>query len=304
MAVLCLAVALDLLLGDPPSRYHPVAWIGRLIALGRRLSARVPRELLVLYGVLLITVVTIISVMAALAVQAVAGRLPWPLDLVAQAWLLKCSFSIRGLVTAVWRVRDGLEARDLEAARAAVGRDLVSRPVDDLDEAATASAAVESLAENLTDSWVAPLCFYLVAGVPGAWAYRAVNTADAMIGYREGTLEQLGGASARLDDLLNLVPSRLAALAVVAGARIGGESGPRAWAVWRRDGGVTSSPNAGQTMAAMAGALGVTLEKRGHYRLGDGPPPDVAVLDRAVGVFAAASAVTLAAALVLLRAFR
>jgi len=304
VAVLCLAVALDLLLGDPPSRYHPVAWIGRLIALGRRLSARVPRELLVLYGVLLITVVTIISVTAALAVQAVAGRLPWPLDLVAQAWLLKCSFSIRGLVTAVWRVRDGLEARDLEAARAAVGRDLVSRPVDDLDEAATASAAVESLAENLTDSWVAPLCFYLVAGAPGVWAYRAVNTADAMIGYREGTLEQLGGASARLDDLLNPVPSRLAALAVVAGARIGGESGPRAWAVWRRDGGVTSSPNAGQTMAAMAGALGVTLEKRGHYRLGDGPPPDVAVLDRAVGVFSAAAAVTLAAALVLLRAFR
>ncbi len=304
MAVLCLAVALDLLLGDPPSRYHPVAWIGRLIALGRRVSARVPRELLVLYGVLLITVVTIIAVMAALAVQAVAGRLPWPLDLVAQAWLLKCSFSIRGLVAAVWRVRDGLEARDLEAARAAVGRDLVSRPVDDLDEAATASAAVESLAENLTDSWVAPLCFYLVAGVPGAWAYRAVNTADAMIGYREGTLEQLGGASARLDDLLNLVSSRLAALAVVAGARIGGKSGPRAWAVWRRDGGATSSPNAGQTMAAMAGALGVTLEKRGHYRLGDGPPPNVAVLDRAVGVFAAAAAVTLAAALVLLRAFR
>jgi adenosylcobinamide-phosphate synthase len=304
VAVLCLAVALDLLLGDPPSRYHPVAWIGRLIALGRRLSARVPRELLVLYGVLLITVVTIIAVMAALAVQTVAGRLPWPLDLVAQAWLLKCSFSVRGLVTAVWRVRDGLEARDLEAARAAVGRDLVSRPVDDLDEAATASAAVESLAENLTDSWVAPLCFYLVAGVPGAWAYRAVNTADAMIGYREGMLERLGGASARLDDLLNFVPARLAALAVVAGARIGGESGSRAWAVWRRDGDSTSSPNAGQTMSAMAGALGVTLEKRGHYRLGDGPAPDVAVLDRAVGVFGVAAGVALVAALVLLRAFR
>jgi adenosylcobinamide-phosphate synthase len=304
VAVLCLAVALDLLLGDPPSRYHPVAWIGWLIALGRRLSARVPRELLVLYGVLLITVVTIISVMAALAVQAVATRLPWPLDLVAQAWLLKCSFSIRGLVAAVSRVRDKLETRDLEAARATVGRDLVSRPVDDLDEAATASAAVESLAENLTDSWVAPLCFYLVAGVPGAWAYRAVNTADAMIGYREGTLEQLGGASARLDDLLNLIPSRLAALAVVAGARIRRESGPGAWAVWRRDGGATSSPNAGQTMAAMAGALRVTLEKRGHYRLGDGPPPDVAVFDRAVGVFGAAAAVTLAASLALLRVFR
>jgi adenosylcobinamide-phosphate synthase len=304
VAVLFLAVALDLLVGDPPSRFHPVAWIGWLIALGRRWSAHVPGQLLALYGALLIVVVTIIAAMGALAAEAAAGWLPWPLGLLAQAWLLKCSFSIRDLVTAVWKVRDGLDAGDLAGARAAVGRDLVSRAVDTLDEGATASAALESLAENLTDSWVAPLCFYLVTGLPGAWAYRAVNTADAMIGYREGALEQLGGASARLDDLLNLVPSRLAALAVIAGARIGGESGSRARAVWRRDGGSTVSPNAGQTMAAMAGALGVTLEKRGHYRLGDGPPPDVAVLDRAVGVFAVAAAVALVAALVLLRGFR
>ena len=119
-------------------------------------------------------------------------------------------------MTAVWRVRDGLEAGDLAGARAAVGRDLVSRSVDDLDERATASAAVESLAENLTDSWVAPLCFYLVAGLPGAWAYRAVNTADAMIGYRGGVLEYFGKTSARLDDIFNLIPARLAALSIVA----------------------------------------------------------------------------------------
>lgn len=299
-----LAVALDLLLGDPPNRYHPVAWIGRLIALGRRRAASVPTDLLVLYGALLIIVVTITAVMGGLAAQAAAGWLPWPGSLLAQAWLLKCSFSLRGLVAAVWEVRDRLEAGDLAGAREAVGHHLVSRPVEELEEGATASAAVESLAENLNDSWVAPLCFFLVGGLPGAWAYRAVNTADAMIGYREGMLEQLGGASARLDDLLNLVPSRLAALALVAGARLGGESGSRAWDVWRRDGGSTASPNAGQTMAAMAGALGVTLEKRGHYRLGDGPAPDVLVIDRAVGVFAAAAGVALVAALVLLRAFR
>lgn len=303
MSVLALAVALDLLLGDPPDRYHPVAWIGRLIALGRRWAASVPTDLLVLYGALVIVVVTIAAVMGALAAQAAAGWLPWPLGVLAQAWLLKCSFSLRGLVAAVWEVRDRLDAGDLAGARAAVGRHLVSRPVDGLEEGATASAAVESLAENLNDSWVAPLCFYLVGGAPGAWAYRAVNTADAMIGYRVGMLEQLGGASARLDDLLNLVPSRLAALALVAGARLGGESGSRARDVWRRDGGSTASPNAGQTMAAMAGALGVTLEKRGHYRLGDGPAPDVAVIDRAVGVFAAAAGVGLVAALVVLRVF-
>jgi adenosylcobinamide-phosphate synthase len=302
--VLVLAVALDLLLGDPPNRYHPVAWVGRLIALGRRWAASVPTDLLVLYGALLIVVVTTTAVMGGLAAQAVAGWLPWPGSLLAHAWLLKCTFSLRSLVAAVWEVRDRLEADDLAGAREAVGRHLVSRQVDKLEEGATASAAVESLAENLNDSWVAPLCFYLVGGLPGAWAYRAVNTADAMIGYRLGMQERLGGASARLDDLLNLVPSRLAALALVAGARIGGESGSRAWEVWCRDGRSTASPNAGQTMAAMAGALGVTLEKRGYYRLGDGPPPDVAVVDRAVGVFAAAAGVALVAGLVLLRAFR
>lgn len=303
MSVLAIAVALDLLLGDPPNRYHPVAWIGRLIGLGRRWADAVPADLLVLYGALLVVVVSITTVMGALAAQAAAGWLPWPLDSLAQAWLLKCAFSLRGLVAAVWQVRDRLEAGDLAGAREAVGRHLVSRPVEDLEADAAASASVESLAENLSDSWVAPLCFYLVGGLPGAWAYRAVNTADAMIGYRLGMLEQLGGASARLDDLLNLVPSRLAALAVIAGARLGGESGSRAWEVWRRDGASTSSPNAGQTMAAMAGALGVTLEKRGHYRLGDGPAPGVGAIDRAVGVFAAAAGVALVAALVLLRAF-
>jgi len=299
-----LAVALDLLLGDPPNRYHPVAWMGRLIALGRRWAASVPTDRLVLYGALLVVVVTMTAVMGGLAAQAAAGWLPWPGSLLAQAWLLKCSFSLRSLVAAVWEVRDRLEAGDLAGAREAVGRHLVSRQVEELEEGATASAAVESLAENLNDSWVASLCFYLVGGLPGAWAYRAINTADAMIGYRLGMLEQLGGASARLDDLLNLLPSRLAALALAAGARLGGESGSRAWDVWRRDGGSTASPNAGQTMSAMAGALGVTLEKRGHYRLGDGPAPDVAVIDRAVGVFAAAAGVALVAALVLLRAFR
>src|ERR1700674_13856 len=173
-----LAVALDLLLGDPPNRYHPVAWIGRLIALGRRWAASAPAEFLVLYGALLIVVVTITAVMAGLAFQAAAAWLPWPLGVLAQAWLLKCSFSLRGLVAAVWQVRDRLEAGDLAGARAAGGRHLVSRPGEGLEAEATASAAVESLAENLNDSWVAPLCFYLVGGLPGAWAYRAVNTAD------------------------------------------------------------------------------------------------------------------------------
>jgi adenosylcobinamide-phosphate synthase len=301
VAVLLLAVALDLVLGDPPNRIHPVAWMGRLIALGRSWAPRVPPELLALYGVLLIGLVGIAAVLGALLAQSLAARLPGPLALIAQAGLLKCAFSLHGLVAAVWEVRDALASGDLAAARRAVGFHLVSRPVEQLDAGASAGAAVESLAENLTDSWVAPLCFYLVAGLPGAWLYRAVNTADGMIGYREGLLAQLGGASARLDDLLNWIPARFGAVALCTGAWLAGESAAGAWMTMRRDGYRTASPNAGQTMAAMAGALGVTLEKRGHYRLGHGPPPDVPATDRAVRVFAAAAGLCLAGALVALR---
>jgi adenosylcobinamide-phosphate synthase len=214
------------------------------------------------------------------------------------------TFSLRGLISAVWEARDALAAADLGSARAAVARHLVSRPVATLDAGATASAAVESLSENLTDSWVAPLCFFVVGGLPAAFVYRAVNTADAMIGYREGLLGELGWATARLDDLLNLLPSRLGALAVVAGAGLTRESATDAWRAWRRDGRLTESPNAGQTMAAMAGALRVTLEKHEHYRLGAGAPPDVAAIDRSVRVFAAAAGLGLVAALVVLRAWR
>jgi adenosylcobinamide-phosphate synthase len=189
-------------------------------------------------------------------------------------------------------VRGHLVARDLDGARRQVAWHLVSRDTTGLDQDAVASAAVESLAENLTDGVVAPLCFYVagtaLGGVAGglalAWAYRAVNTADAMIGYRRDELEYLGRATARIDDVANYVPARLAAAALVAGAWLVRESAEGAARVLRRDGRRTESPNAGLTMAAMAGALGVTLEKHGHYRLGAGPPPDPAAIDRAMRV--------------------
>jgi adenosylcobinamide-phosphate synthase len=186
----------------------------------------------------------------------------------------------------------------------------VSRETADLDRGAVASAAVESLAENLTDGFVAPVCFYVLgalvggvgAGLAFAWAYRAVNTADAMIGYRRDELEYLGRATARADDLLNYLPARLAAWALVAGAWLARQSAAGAARAWRRDGGRTESPNAGQTMAAMAGALGVSLEKAGHYRLGEGPPPDPEAIDRAMRVERWAAALCLAVALLALAA--
>jgi adenosylcobinamide-phosphate synthase len=291
MTLLALAVVLDLLVGDPPNRWHPVAWIGRLITLGRAWAPRSPEDL-ALYGTFLILIVAGLAAGVALVAQALLGELPGAAAPLAQAWLLKCSFSLRGLFTAVELVRGHLVARDLDGARRQVAWHLVSRDTTGLDQDAVASAAVESLAENLTDGVVAPLCFYVagtaLGGVAGglalAWAYRAVNTADAMIGYRRDELEYLGRATARTDDVANYVPARLAAAALVAGAWLVRESAEGAARVLRRDGRRTESPNAGLTMAAMAGALGVTLEKHGHYRLGAGPPPDPAAIDRAMRV--------------------
>lgn len=309
MTALALAVALDLVFGDPPNRWHPVAWIGRLVALGRRLAPRSPDDLAI-HGSFLVLIVAGASAGGALVAHALLAALPGIAAPLAQAWLLKCSLSLRGLFGAVEVVRGHLVAGDLEGARRVVAWHLVSRETADLDRGAVASAAVESLAENLTDGFVAPVCFYVLgvlmggvgAGLALAWAYRAVNTADAMIGYRRDELEYLGRATARADDLLNYLPARLAAWALVAGAWLARQSAVGAARAWRRDGGRTESPNAGQTMAAMAGALGVSLEKAGHYRLGEGPPPDPETIDRAMRVERWAAALSLALALLALAA--
>lgn len=303
MTVLALAVALDLLAGEPPNRWHPVAWLGALIARSRPRAPR-SRWRLLLRGAAVLLVTAALAAAGALAADAALGLAPVPLAVLGRAWLLKATLSIDALFAAVLLVRGHLVAADLPGARQQVARHLVSRDTGDLDAPAIASAAIESLAENLTDAVAAPIAFYVAGvllhgtglGLALAWAYRAVNTADAMIGYRRDELLYLGRAAARTDDALNYVPARLAAAAIVGAAWWAGESAAGAVRAWRRDGGQTESPNAGQTMATMAGALGVTLEKRGHYRLGEGSAPDVAAIDRALRVARRAVAIGLTAA--------
>ncbi len=307
MTVWLLALAFDLLVGEPPNRLHPVAWLGRLLAWGRaRSPASSPAGLMVAGGGILAGVLLLVVGLAAL-VSWLAGRLGWP-GLVIEAALLKCAFSLRGLAGAARGVTAALERGSLEEARRRVGRDLVGRPAEELSAPHVASATVESVAENLTDSLVAPLLFFLIGGLPGAWAYRVVNTADAMWGYRQGDLEYLGKAAARLDDALNWIPARLAAIGIVLSAFMSGAAAGRAvigaWRTMWRDGGRTASPNAGWTMAAMAGALGVTLEKPGAYRLGSGPLPTARHIHRAVQVMLVASGLSVAVALAMGAALR
>jgi adenosylcobinamide-phosphate synthase len=243
----------------------------------------------VVAGALLTAVVAAVAALGGVAVAALAARAGWaePILVGAALWLL---LALRGLFAAAAAVGTPLARGDLHAARAALGWHLVSRPTHDLDAAHVASGAVESVAENLTDAYVAPLAFFLVFGLPGAALYRAVNTADAMIGYRDDGLEYFGKAAARLDDVLNLVPARLSALALVAAAAVAGASARGAWRTLVRDRRRTASPNAGWTMSAIAGALDVTLEKPGAYRLGDGRAPRAEDIARSVRIVAIAAA--------------
>ena len=277
-AVICAALTLDWLTGDPPNAWHPVAWLGRLIGW---LSGRAPtsgkmRQLG--SGALIVAAASGVMTLPAWALSrwtssAMAGptRLPRVVGFVAEVLSLKATFALRGLLRAGEQVQQDLERRDLPDARRSL-RSLVSRDTSGLTGEQVAAAAVESVAENLTDSVVAPLLAYAVFGLPGAACYRAVNTCDAMIGYH-GRYEYLGKVAARLDDVLNLAPARAAGLLLAATAPLSGGSAVEALRLMLRDHGKTESPNAGWTMSAAAGALGVQLEKTDHYRLGDAVRP-------------------------------
>jgi adenosylcobinamide-phosphate synthase len=275
---LLLAFVFDLW-GEPPVSWHPVIWFGRLI---RWLERGAPRGRLpqLLYGVAMPAIAVPLVCAPALLVHRLAVHLRVACnnalcgDLLyafVEGGALKPFFALRMLAEAGRAVRLPLERHDLPAARQAL-QSLVSRDRSQLSAELAAAAAIESLAENLSDSVVAPLFYYALFGLPGAALYRLCNTFDSMIGYH-GHYEYLGKAAAWLDDLLNLLPSRLSALLIIGCAPLFGGDQRRAWHVWRRDAHKTASPNAGQPMAAMAGAIGIQLEKVGHYQLGDAERP-------------------------------
>jgi adenosylcobinamide-phosphate synthase len=287
IALLALAVTADALLGEPPARCHPVVAMGQAITSAECRAPATPR-LALAYGSLIVVGGALGSWLAAhLALQALR-QVAVPAGLLASALALKSAFAVRALDDAAVAVAAALATGDLDAARSGL-RALVSRDTTSLDPPLLAAAAVESVAENVSDSFVAPLFWYALLGVPGALAYRFINTCDAMIGYR-GAYEYLGKAAARLDDAANWVPARLSALLLVAAAGLTGADAGGAWRVMWRHHGRTASPNAGWPMSAAAGALGVRLEKPGHYALGEGRQPTAATVQTAVGLVRLASA--------------
>ncbi len=274
-ALLAVAMAYDLFVGEPPVRLHPVVWIGNGITLLLKFAPRRSKSAQLFFGACVATGLPALTFALATYALALASVSPMLTALVG-AWLLTSSFSIQALGAAGERVQRYLYLGDLEAARGALGH-LCSRDASDLSESEVAGATIESIAENACDSFVAPILFYALFGVPGAIAYRCINTLDSRLGYR-GALEYLGKASARLDDLANLIPARASALLFLLAGRLQGFSIGDALRTWRRDASKTESPNAGQSMSVMAGLLGVQLDKRGAYSLGDSKRPASAVV--------------------------
>lgn len=273
LAMLALAVALDLSVGEPPARFHPTVWMGRTVDIAAKLAPARGRAGILAGAVMTLAVAALWTGAAYFALWGLR-ELHTLAYLFVGALLLKTTFSLRMLHRAAAEVRRRVEADDLARARQGL-KSLVSRDTSRLSREQTVGAAVESVSENLSDSFVGPWLFFAVFGLPGAVAYRAVNTLDSMVGYR-GEFEFLGKASAKLDDLLNLIPGRVSALLLVFGtAVLPGQQTVGAWRIMWRDHSRTQSPNAGWAMSGMAGALGVELDKAGHYRLGDSNRPIV-----------------------------
>ena len=251
------ALVFDAAVGWPDAVYrrvgHPVGGFARIIARcerrwNRETAGENRRRLAGIFTLLLVIgVAASVAAIAAHAVRWVAGPYAW----IGLAMLAAPGLAQRSLHDHVAPVAKALASGDLGAAREAVAR-IVGRDVAVLDEPGVARAAIESLAESFCDGVVAPLFWLLVLGLPGLWAYKAINTADSMIGHKEPRWRAFGWAAARVDDIANYLPARLAGLLIC----IAGPGGLRT--MWR-DGGKHASPNAGRPEAAMAGVLGVRL---------------------------------------------
>ena len=267
--VVLAALLIDAATGDPPWLYrrvpHPVAMLGKLVELVERFLYRAsPCRLCVLGGVATVVSVVGAGIAAGWSIDRFLVE-RWTHGWVLEAVVASTLLAFRGLHDHAGAVARGLE-RSLDAGRDAVSH-IVGRDPAGLDEAGVARGAIESIAENFSDGVVAPLFWYALAGLPGLFAYKAVNTLDSMIGHRTQRYRHFGAAAARLDDLVNWLPARLAGLYFVAAAfLLPGASGGGAWRVMIRDAGRHRSPNAGWQESAVAGALGFALAGPRRYR--------------------------------------
>ncbi len=295
IGILVVAVLFDLVVGEPPEKFHPVVWIGKVIEYLDKRITRVGGDLDVIKGAgLLIASILLFGILTFLVMKIASG---WFLvEILVGGFILKSTFSFNYFKGVIRAVHDALRHGNIEDARTAVSM-LVSRNPLELDEPHIVSATLETASENLVDGILAPLLFFAVFGVVGAVIYRVVNTADSMLGYRNERYKDIGFASAKLDDLLNLIPARVGGLMIALSCGGGFD-------VMLDDRKKCNSPNSCYPMAALAGGLGVWLEKVGEYRINDGGrTPELGDIEKCLEVMDIVFIMTILVAVVLVVGF-
>ena len=261
MLTAILAFFLDSVIGDPNTKYHPVVLIGRLISSLERLFYRADDSdgKKFAMGAILVLLVLFVSYTAAAAILRLSYEIPaqWG-SVLCGAVLLSFTISPKSLAKAGRGIYALLLSGELHEAREKVGW-IVGRDTQDLDEAEISRATVETIAENTSDGIIAPLFFFAIGGVPLAVLYRAANTMDSMLGYKNARYLYFGRAAARLDDVLNLIPARMTGLLFVVAAWILGFDCKQAFRIMRRDAAKHPSPHGGYAEASVAGALHIRL---------------------------------------------
>ena len=264
---LLLGFLLDLLLGDPQTRWHPVRGIGWMIEKWEhvlRKASRPPSGGRWPEGVFLVIGVIVYTLILPVFLLWAAYRVHTALGIALEAVFCYQLLAARSLQVESMKVYAALKKRGLEAGRKAVSR-IVGRDTDRLTEEGVVKAAVETVAENTSDGEIAPLFYMALGGALGGFLYKAVNTMDSMVGYQNDQYLFFGRAAARLDDVLNYIPARLAALLLTAACFLTGLDGKNAWRIYKRDRWNHASPNSAQTEAVMAGALHVELAGDAWY---------------------------------------
>jgi adenosylcobinamide-phosphate synthase len=274
LIVVGFAILLDFKFGDPKNKYHPTAWIGNLIAKLTPVAKNQNPILERLGGVCVVTITSGIVILLLYALNIgisliTIDFLSLIVSIMIGGLLLKTTIAIRGMERHAISVLESIDENNLDVARTHLSM-IVKRNTTNLDKNHILSGVLESISENTVDGITGPLFYYALLGLPGAFVYRVVNTADSMIGYRNNIFKNIGWFAATCDSILNYIPSRLTGLIMIISAAILQNNWKESYKVMIRDGKKTESPNAGYPMAALAGALETKFEKINHYKLGNG----------------------------------
>lgn len=267
--ILVAAVALDFIVGDPPNKMHPTAWIGRLVGFItpklKSSSANVEKFRGAIAAVAIVSLATLSVFYFLHVIEQLLGIIAL---VIVSIIMLKGTIAIRGMENHARAVMDALANNDIITARQKLSG-IVGRDTSNLDEQHILSATIESVGESTVDGIVSPIFYFALFGVPGAFAYRAINTLDSMIGYKDAYHKNIGCFSAHLDTIANYIPARITAFLMVIASKIVGADWKNSLYIMNRDKHKTPSLNGGWPMSTIAGALRVKLEKIGYYSLGE-----------------------------------